>query len=272
MHDRLRHTARAWLAQDIGAVLVEVTDTKGSVPRGQGTRMLVSGSAAVGTVGGGHLEWQCIAVARQMIAAAVDAPRTLQFALGPSLGQCCGGAVTLQLAPLRASHEAEWPDEAPLFHLQLHGAGHVGRAIARLLATLPVQVDWLDERDDEFPESLSDGAWPAHIRKHATDGVEGEVAAAPAGAHYLVLTHRHDLDQRIAEAILRRGDFGFFGLIGSVTKRQKFIHRFEAMGLPPERVARMVCPIGLPGITGKSPEVIAISAVAQLLQRAGSGD
>ncbi len=89
---------------------------------------------------------------------------------------------------------------------------------------------------------------------------------APANACFLVLTHRHDLDMRIAEAILRRGDFGFLGLIGSQTKRARFMHRYEERGIAAETLARMTCPIGVPGIEGKEPEVIAIAVVAQLLQ------
>jgi xanthine dehydrogenase accessory factor len=107
------------------------------------------------------------------------------------------------------------------------------------------------------------------------DAVEAEVRNAEPGAFYLVLTHRHDLDLRITEAILRRGDFGFVGLIGSRTKRQRFVHHFEARGIAADAIERMTCPIGLPGINGKEPEVIAAAVVAQLLQvaqaRAGGG-
>jgi xanthine dehydrogenase accessory factor len=85
-----------------------------------------------------------------------------------------------------------------------------------------------------------------------------------------VLTHSHELDQRISEAILRRGDFGFFGLIGSQTKRARFVHRFEQRGITPDTIARMTCPIGLPGIAGKEPEVIAVAVVAQLLQHSSA--
>jgi xanthine dehydrogenase accessory factor len=109
--------------------------------------------------------------------------------------------------------------------------------------------------------------WPAHITKLAVDAVEGEVRHAPPGAFYLVLTHRHDLDQRITEAVLRRGDFRFLGLIGSRTKKQKFVHRFQATGFAPELIDRITCPIGAPGIAGKEPEVIAVAVVAQLLQQ-----
>ncbi|MCU0814574.1 MAG: XdhC family protein, partial [Burkholderiaceae bacterium] len=89
-------------------------------------------------------------------------------------------------------------------------------------------------------------------------------------AHYLVLTHSHDLDLRITEAILRRGDFAWCGLIGSKTKRARFLHRFEERGIAPDVLARLTCPIGVPGIVGKEPEVLAVGVVAQLLQSAGA--
>jgi len=265
---RLSGIARDWLAAGEPAVLVEVSEAQGSVPRESGTRMLVSLQHTAGTIGGGQLELKAIAQAREMLASADKAVRSLHLPLGPALGQCCGGAVTLHFEHLQLRHLQAWPESAPLFHLQLYGAGHVGRAIARVLATLDVQVDWIDEREDEFPLALGSGAWPAHVCKVIGDGVEGEVRHAPAGAFYLVLTHQHDLDLRITEAILRRGDFGFLGLIGSRTKKQKFIHRFQERGIPAAAIDRMTCPIGLPGITGKEPEVIAVAVLAQLLQLA----
>lgn len=265
----LRATAAAWFARSTPAVLVEVAQARGSVPRDAGTRMLVSAAAVAGTIGGGHLELQAIARARELLARGEAAPASHHYPLGPALGQCCGGAVTLGFRRLDAAALDAWPAEPPWFHLQLYGAGHVGRAIARALAPLHVTIDWIDEREDEFPASLIDGVayWPEQLRKVCVDAVEAEVAAAPPGAFYLVLTHQHDLDLRIAEAILRRGDFGFFGLIGSATKRQRFIHRFEARGISAAAIARMTCPIGVPGIEGKQPEVIAAAVVAQLLSQ-----
>jgi xanthine dehydrogenase accessory factor len=259
----LRDTATTWLAAGTPAVLVEVTEALGSAPREAGTRMLVSAQGAEGTIGGGHLELKAIERARRMLAAGECGPQSAHYPLGPALGQCCGGAVTLGFSALDAKAVAAWPLAAPRFHLQLYGAGHVGRAIVRALAPLNVRIAWIDERDEEFPP---DANLPAHTRKIAVDAPEAEVRDAPRGAFYLVLTHRHDLDLRIAEAILRRGDFGFFGLIGSATKRARFIHRFEAMGISAEVFTRMSCPIGLPGITGKEPEVIAAAVAAQLLQ------
>jgi xanthine dehydrogenase accessory factor len=262
--------ATRWLDERRAAVVVEVTQALGSVPREAGTRMLVSATDTVGTVGGGHLELKAIACAREMLRTRECESHTQHFPLGPALGQCCGGAVTLAYHALDATQLARWPVAAPLFHLQLYGAGHVGRAIATLLATLDVSVDWIDERAEEFPATTTLGsAWPGHIRRVCVDAVEGEVRDAPPGAFYLVLTHRHDLDLRITEAILKRGDFAYLGLIGSKTKRARFIHRFEQRGVDAEAIARMTCPIGIDGLNGKEPEVIAIGVVAQLLQRLG---
>ena len=253
-------------ADDHDAVVVEVLDCKGSVPREAGTRMLVDHSSVVGTIGGGHLELQAIKQARAILASNNRAPQLQHFALGPSLGQCCGGALTLRFSMLNAAEITAWPTPPPRFSLQLHGAGHVGRAIVALLAGIDCHVWWIDEREDQFPAT----ALPTHIERVCVEPVEAEVATAPKGAFYLVLTHSHDLDLRIAEAILHRNDFDYFGLIGSKTKLARFIHRFEQHGIASEAVARMTCPIGVPGITGKEPEVIAVAVVAQLLQASSS--
>jgi xanthine dehydrogenase accessory factor len=149
------------------------------------------------------------------------------------------------------------PCLAPRAHLILFGAGHVGAAIVRALAELPCNVTWVDERDDMFPPTI-----PPNVRIEATDTPEACVAEAPPGASYLVMTHSHALDQRLSEAILQRQDVGWFGLIGSKTKRAQFTGRLEAKGLSADR---MVCPIGLPGIINKAPAVIATSVAAQLL-------
>ena len=257
----LHAAARRWHAGARAAVVVEVAQTRGSVPRAQGTRMLVAADEVLGTIGGGQLELKAIAHARALLARAGEVASEQHIALGPTLGQCCGGALTLVFTPLALAAPERWPAPAPLFFLQLYGAGHVGRAIVRLLATLDCRVQWIDERESEFPAT----PLPPHIERVCVEPVEAEVAAAPPGAGYLVLTHSHDLDLALTQAILARGDFAYFGLIGSRTKRARFEHRLRERGFDAGLIERMVCPIGVPGIEGKEPEVIAIAVVAQLL-------
>lgn len=284
----LRQTAAHWLARRRPAMLVAVQEVRGSTPREADARMLVADGEVRGTVGGGHLEWQAVAMARQALrehlGTAPIAPWTHTFALGPTLGQCCGGVVVLRFSPLAADTLAQWPEVAPRFCLDLHGAGHVGQAIVRLLADIDCQVRWIDQRLDDSPQALPGddatlglpggpalAALPGHIHCLPTDDAAREVPLAPQDSAHLVLTHRHDLDLAIVEALLRRDDVrqgsAWVGLIGSHTKRAAFEHRLLARGLPADAIARIACPIGLPGLTGKAPAVIAISVVAQLLQR-----
>ncbi len=262
MIDATRRQAQAWLQAGRPALLIEVVAHRGSVPRETGTRMLVAADTVIGTIGGGHLELRAITAARARLAAGQTAAHAQHYALGPTLGQCCGGALTLRTAALDQAALQAWPETPARLHLQLYGAGHVGRAIAHLLETLPCQVQWIDERESEFP----DLPLPAHIERLCVEPVQAEVRNAPPGACYLVLTHSHDLDLQITEAVLRRGDFAYLGLIGSATKRARFVHRFEQRGVPAAALARLTCPIGLPGIVGKQPELIALAVVAQLLQ------
>ena len=255
--------ARQWLNSGQAAMVVMVASTQGSVPREAGTRMLVSAQAVAGTVGGGHLELQAIAMAREHLAGAPPhRPFEWPVKLGPTLGQCCGGALTLQFQPLTTALLADWPESTPRFALQIYGAGHVGRAIVHLLAQIPCRVQWIDEREGEFPP----GPLPVHIEKLCVEPVQAEVALAAPGSHFLVLTHSHDLDLALAEAILKRGDFAWFGLIGSATKRARFRSRLAQKGISEALLDRMTCPIGLPGIDGKEPGVIAASVVVQMLQ------
>ena len=263
----LRASALQWQAAGRAAVVVEIATTQGSVPREAGTRMLVAADAVLGSVGGGHLELQAIAHARALLQGGAGLQRQ-HVALGPSLGQCCGGALDLDFRPLAQTDPGAWAETPRRFDLQLYGAGHVGRAIVQLLAGIPCRVTWIDEREAEFGPSTQ----PPHIERLCVEPVHAEVAVAPPGAFFLVLTHSHDLDLAISRAILQRGDFGWFGLIGSRTKRARFERRLQAMGIPAEALARMVCPIGLPGITGKEPELIAVAVVAQLLLAASAGE
>jgi xanthine/CO dehydrogenase XdhC/CoxF family maturation factor len=191
----LKTLAERWLREHRQAIEVRVSRHAGSVPRETGTRMLVSDGEVAGTIGGGHLELKAIAEARTMLASGDLAERERHYPLGPALGQCCGGAVTLAFAPLDGSALARWPDEPALFSLQLYGAGHVGRAIVKLLEGLPCNVQWIDERDSEFPEAAN----APHIARVCvepvelprSDRLEDEACAVPASLRAARHRHRH---------------------------------------------------------------------------------
>lgn len=259
--DQLAHTA---------AVVVQVHATRGSVPRERGAWMAVLADGQIGTVGGGHLEWQACERARALLRAGQAGAEQQTVVLGPSLGQCCGGEVTLRyewVGPrdrealarrLRAAHTP----------VALFGGGHVGRAIVAALLPLPFDIHWVDSRDEVFPTDL-----PPQVLAEHSDPVQRAVADLRPGARVLIMSfsHAEDLDI-VAACLLRqreRGDLPFVGLIGSRTKWATFRHRLEARGFLAGELAHVTCPIGLPGITGKAPEVIAASVAAQLLLHQG---
>jgi xanthine dehydrogenase accessory factor len=250
------HALDELTAAGLPCVLVTVLHVDGSTPRESGTKMVVTGDGLRGTIGGGHLELAALEIAREILAAAARGappghPLVREFQLGPSLGQCCGGSARLLF---EAVLQTAW-------HVALFGAGHVGKAIVRLLSDLPCRVTWIDSRESEFPASL-----PARVKVVVADPPDDAVGDLPAGADVLVMTHSHPLDYDVVEAALRRGDLRYVGLIGSKTKRARFVARLASRGVGEERIARLTCPVGLPGVGGKHPAEIAIAVAAQLLQ------
>ncbi|MBN3852602.1 xanthine dehydrogenase accessory protein XdhC [Paraburkholderia sp. Ac-20340] len=152
------------------------------------------------------------------------------------------------------------PQYGPM-HVVLFGAGHVGHALVTLLGMLPCVVQWVDERDELFPDEV-----PANVQIEATDTPAAIVDEAPAGAYFIVMTHNHALDFELSERIMRRRDFAWFGLIGSKTKRVKFERRLIERGVAAERMDEITCPIGVTGIVDKAPSSIAVAVAAQLMQ------
>ena len=189
------------------------------------------------------------------------------MALGPSLGQCCGGVVHLSLQHVSAASipALRLRLDAQRMPVALFGGGHVGHALAELLARLPVALHWIDSREGIFPAAL-----PAHVVCEHSEPVQGGVASLAPGSHVLIMSfsHAEDLDV-LAQCLARQrthGDLPFIGLIGSQTKWAIFRHRLEARGYSADELAQVTCPIGVPGIEGKEPEVIAVAVAAQLLQ------
>jgi xanthine dehydrogenase accessory factor len=253
------------------AVLVTVEATQGSVPREAGTWMAVFATDVVGTIGGGHIEFQAIEEARQRLSGS-PGESVRQFALGPSLGQCCGGAVRVRFERVGAADVPALQARlaARLTPLALFGGGHVGKALVNVLATLPFTVTWIDSRDEIFPPQVPANVFPEH-----SDPVHGAVADLASGSRVLIMSFSHAQDLDIVAACLRRQrerhDLPYIGLIGSKTKWATFRHRLEQRGFLESELSQVTCPIGLPGITGKEPEIIAVSVAAQILQVASPG-
>jgi xanthine dehydrogenase accessory factor len=247
------------------AVLVTVDSTQGSTPRSAGAWMAVFARDVIGTVGGGQLEFEAIAQARRRLAAH-EGESLRSFALGPSLGQCCGGSVQLRFEPVAAADlpalaKRLAPQLAPL---ALFGGGHVGKALVNAFAPLPFAVRWIDSRDEVFPAQL-----PANVVSEHSDPVHGAVRELAPGSRVLIMSFSHAEDLDVVAACLRRlreqDDLPYIGLIGSATKWATFRHRLQERGFTGAELARITCPIGLPGIDGKQPEVIAASVAAQIL-------
>jgi len=282
-------------------VRVVIASHDGSAPRETGTAMLVWADGQSGTIGGGALEHQAAMAAR----AQTQACRMQRIPLGPALGQCCGGAVTLvtevftqstlphgpvvarsidgspmPLAVQRLLAQARgqgallttqvlqgWliePVLVPKRHLWLWGAGHVGRAIAAVMAPLPdLSITWVDVSPDRFPQDIPAGV----TALPAPDLAQAMVLASPDAEH-LILTFSHLLDFELCHRALLHG-FARCGLIGSATKWARFQKRLTALGHTPLAIAKITCPIGQPSL-GKHPQAIALGVAADFLHQAHS--
>jgi xanthine dehydrogenase accessory factor len=250
------------------AVLVTVMAAHGSVPREAGAWMAVFAQGEVGTIGGGQLEWQAIAQSRQALQGLAALPPQQRVALGPSLGQCCGGAVELGFESMSANdlpllQQRLTPALTPL---ALFGGGHVGHALVQVLSHLPFAVRWIDSRDEVFPTQL-----PAQVQTEHSDPVHSAVADLLPNSQVLIMSFSHAQDLDVVAACLQRlrlrDDLPFIGLIGSATKWATFQRRLADRGFSPQEMQRVTSPIGIAGISGKQPEVIAVAVAAQLLQQ-----
>jgi xanthine dehydrogenase accessory factor len=262
------------------AVLVQIESTEGSVPREAGTWMAVFANDLIGTIGGGHLEYDAIARARSLLLPksrgddCLPSPQRLRVALGPALGQCCGGVVHLRLERVSARDVPVLSAKLPqalartLQGVALFGGGHVGHALVRALANLPFFLTWIDSRDGIFPASV-----PANVVCEHSDPVQAAVRHLAPDSRVLIMSFSHAEDLDVVAACLQRqreqADLPYIGLIGSKTKWAVFRHRLEARGFSAAELAHVTSPIGVPGIAGKEPEVIAVAVAAQLLQNIG---
>jgi xanthine dehydrogenase accessory factor len=251
---------------DEDACLITVHTTRGSVPREKGAWMAVFSRGAVGTIGGGQLEFAAMAEARRRLSGGKGEP-VLRYPLGPALGQCCGGEVHLQFelvcgADIDALHVRLATKHYPL---ALFGGGHVGHALVRVLTLLPLRVSWIDSRDEIFPTDL-----PFNVNCEYSDPVHSAVTSLTSGSCVLIMSFSHAEDLEVVAACLKRQrrqmDLPYVGLIGSRSKWATFQRRLAARGFTQQELAHVTCPIGIAGISGKQPEVIAVAVAAQILQ------
>jgi xanthine dehydrogenase accessory factor len=207
---------------------------------GRVEKILVSAEAVIGVLSDPRRHAEAVGAAQALLSAP---------GAGPRLEEGDEGAVLL-CEPIRPEG----------FEVVLLGAGHVGKALVRVLGEVPCRVTWVDGRAEQFPRDV-----PANVTVECTEMPQYAIERAPSGAAFLVMTHSHALDLTLCEKVLRRNDFSYFGLIGSATKRAKFVKRLRARGFSDDVIDRMVCPIGIPGLAGKHPGEIAVAVAAQLL-------
>jgi xanthine dehydrogenase accessory factor len=252
-----------FLTAQPASVLVTVRATKGSAPRERGAFMLVSTSAIFGTVGGGHLEYSAIDMARRMLVSG-EPSSSLVLKLGPEIGQCCGGEANLLLEILTLNRREQLIlqdtseyEKRP--HVHIFGAGHVGNALVKAFALLPVKSILIDQREAEL------AAAPPDAEKLCAAVPEAVVKSAPPHSAFLILTHDHALDFLIVGEALERADASYIGMIGSKSKRGTFNNWYLRQGGTPSALSRLVSPIGGSRVKDKRPAVIAALTVAEVI-------
>ena len=262
---------REFAARHAMTIVAELTAVRGSAPREAGAFMLISPTATIGTIGGGALEHLVIDRARQVLRSG-ETSSTLDIPLGPEIGQCCGGRVDVAMRVVTPALAAKLitaaeQEAAARPHVYLFGGGHVGHALARALALLPLHVHVVDTRPDELADL------PANVEALASPMPEAVVRSAPRGSAYVILTHDHALDFLIGFEALKRSDSPYVGMVGSKTKRAKFASWFLREGGDAAALDRLVLPIGgtayPSGLGDKRPEVIAALAAAEIMVHIG---
>ena len=231
-------------------VIATVLGTSGSTPRASGTKMVITGENIYDTLGGGHLEYKVIERARELLVQGQSAQVAEQFHLAATLGQCCGGAAVVMLEAMCCQH----------MRLDVYGAGHVAQALIPILAQLPIKIRWIDNRADVFPATI-----PDNVLKVVEDEPVVAVQQAQANSAFLILTHNHQLDFDLTQAILKRDDALWLGVIGSQTKAKRFQHRLAHRDFSQQSIDKMICPVGLDNVGGKLPMEVAVSIAGQLI-------
>jgi xanthine dehydrogenase accessory factor len=230
--------------------LATVLGCTGSTPRDQSSKMVITTDACYDTIGGGHLEFVVTNKARELLQGNEESQQIHHFPLGASLGQCCGGSATVLLEIFPACQ----------FQVAVFGAGHVAKELIKILGALPCKVSWIDSRADMFPEQI-----PSNVTCITSDDPTYEMITLPAGADVLILTHNHQLDFELCSRAIEHGKLRHIGLIGSMTKAERFKKRLQHRTYSEEQVAQIICPVGLTDVPGKLPMEVAVSIAGQVI-------
>lgn len=245
------------------AVLVTVAAVRGHSPREAGAKMVVAEHDTWGSIGGGALEATAIDKARQLLLDPLAAPQMFTASLSDRAPvnhgvQCCGGEVTVLLEPLAVTAA-----------VAIFGMGHVGLELARILARHDLDLHLVDSRPEQLTDqrlAVLDDALARIHRHHVPVLPELVLGELPVGTHVLVMTHDHAEDAALIDAALRTHHLGSIGLIGSSAKWSRFRRKLADEGHDEGAIARVITPIGVPGLTGKQPATIAVSVAAALLR------
>lgn len=236
-------------------VLVTLLATAGSTPRNGGTKMLVCDDTTFDTIGGGHLEFEVTKQARNLLLQNTTTQKLEHYPLSSKLGQCCGGATNVLFEVFKEHSQ----------HIAIYGAGHVSQALLPILAQLPLQISWIDNRQDML-DKIAQQAQPSNVKLVFSEQPEETISTLPQNAWAMIMTHNHQLDFDIVEAALEREDMAFVGMIGSDTKARRFKTRLAHKGFKKQDIQRLISPVGLLNIPGKRPIEVAVSMAAQLIQ------
>jgi len=230
--------------------LVTVIGATGSTPREDGSKMVVTAELTFDTIGGGKLELLATQLARELLLSEKHLQQVHHFPLGAQANQCCGGSVTVlfEVFPRTA------------MEVVVFGAGHVGQALIKIISELDAHISWVDNRPELFPEEC-----PLAVEEIHLERPEEYIKQIPEGAYVVIVTHDHSLDYRLTRELLHEECFAYLGLIGSQTKAERFRRRLKHDGFSGETIARLNCPIGLPGLEGKLPMEVAVAIAAQIM-------
>ena len=241
--------------------LVTVLGCTGSTPRDYSSKMVITQEGTFDTIGGGHLEFLVMQKAREIITANAGTPKVEQevhhFPLGASLGQCCGGSVTVLFESFVMQG----------LNITVFGAGHVAKALMNILGAMPGQVRWVDNRMNMFPQEV-----PGNVQNMYLESPVELIETLPVNSQVLILTHDHQLDFDLVQAALKRDDLSFVGCIGSNTKAERFQMRLKHRGMADELIENFICPVGNREGPGKLPIEVAVSMAAQLIQHLHAND